>query len=297
MIDLTHRMQDINIALAEPSSDAAAPSTETSLEDKEQLLDELMELVESINQAKDLSTIGGLPTLLSLLTCPHPTLQWRAAEVIATCAQNNPEVQETFMEEGVLPAVWPLLEHPNVTCVIKGLLAVSCQVRGHVPSLQWFRNQRGVEKLTQLLKSASDTKVQRKCLQMLDYVLRVVPSDRQIAYGPLLPLLTGIISESEDGEVRTAALGVMQRLAGDVECLIKMQKDGGLVAAVQALQGQLDTLPEEDWGRAEDEAKLAVALLGDLSKPVPQEGNAAGTAAAGGPADSSMQLMALPTTE
>ncbi len=41
----------------------------------------------------DLHTIGGLPTLLGLLGSPHPSLRWRAAEVAATCVQNNPSVQ------------------------------------------------------------------------------------------------------------------------------------------------------------------------------------------------------------
>ena len=293
MLDLTDRMQDINTALS-----GETPTTEeasASLEDKEQLLDELMELVENIDQAKDLSTIGGLPTLLSLLSCPHPSLQWRAAEVIATCAQNNPEVQDGFLQGGVLPAVWPLLDHPNITCIIKGLLALSCQVRGHAPSLQWFRDQHGVDKLIKLLDN-EDKRVQRKCLQMLEYILRRVPGDRQEVCCPLLPLLTGIVAESEDGDVRESALAVMQRLAGDNACLREMQKDGSLMAAVQALQGQLDTIPQEDWGSAEDEARLAVALMGDLTKVVPEDSTVAGSPAEiGSTVGSSMQLMALPS--
>lgn len=44
--------------------------------------------------AADLHTIGGLPTLLSLLQDPHASIRWRAAEVVATCVQNNPPVQQ-----------------------------------------------------------------------------------------------------------------------------------------------------------------------------------------------------------
>lgn len=41
----------------------------------------------------DLHTIGGLPTLLDVLGCPHPSLRWRAGEVVATCMQNNESAQ------------------------------------------------------------------------------------------------------------------------------------------------------------------------------------------------------------
>ena len=44
--------------------------------------------------AADLHTIGGLPTLLGLLQDPHASIRWRAAEVVATCVQNNPPVQQ-----------------------------------------------------------------------------------------------------------------------------------------------------------------------------------------------------------
>ena len=44
----------------------------------------------------DLHTIGGLPTLLSLLQDSHACIRWRAAEVVATCVQNNPPVQQVL---------------------------------------------------------------------------------------------------------------------------------------------------------------------------------------------------------
>ncbi len=47
-----------------------------------------------LHAAADLHTIGGLPTLLSLLQDSHASIRWRAAEVVATCVQNNPPVQQ-----------------------------------------------------------------------------------------------------------------------------------------------------------------------------------------------------------
>lgn len=168
MIDLNQRMKDIKETLeagegAEGAADAAAAegggaAANVSLQDKERLLDELMDIVETIDLARgalrcccwpawgvlrlsvgggatcdcdcdfyrrhqggcrrssagpstglpslppclpsahccptaDLQTIGGLQTLLELLGSPHPSLRWRAAEVAATCVQNNPPTQ------------------------------------------------------------------------------------------------------------------------------------------------------------------------------------------------------------
>ena len=42
----------------------------------------------------DLHSIGGLPTVLKLLQDPEASVRWRAAEVVATCVQNNPPVQQ-----------------------------------------------------------------------------------------------------------------------------------------------------------------------------------------------------------
>lgn len=368
MLDLSNRMQDISIALNEPETteEASTPTTDvittttttTPLEDKERMLDELMEIVESIDQAKDLSTIGGLQTLLNLLSSPHASLRWRAAEVIATCVQNNPEVQDAFLEGGVLPALWPLIEHHtdgenliNTTtstssgsaiCLMKGMLAVSCQIRGHPASLQWFRGNNGLKKIISILSNTTrsmssggggvaegETRVQRKCLQMLEYLLNTVPSDRTSAVtlnidhttrstgtpdtpavgsttetsGSLLPLLVDLIASSGDGDIRSAALGVIHQLAGDDACLEELQKESiGVVAAVQAVQCKLDSLPREEWGQAEEEAKLAVVVMEELVRKkvvAGDSGGGGGSAVVGVEAErsASMQLMALPDQE
>lgn len=48
---------------------------------------DLMERVESIDNAGDLHTIGGLVPLIATMGSPHGTLRALAAEVLATCVQ------------------------------------------------------------------------------------------------------------------------------------------------------------------------------------------------------------------
>lgn len=57
------------------------------------LLEELHDIVGSIDYARDLRSIGGLPVLKKLLGCSSSQLRWRAADVVAACAQNNDSVQ------------------------------------------------------------------------------------------------------------------------------------------------------------------------------------------------------------
>ena len=64
----------------------------------------------------DLTHIGGLGTLLGLLGSGHPELRAAAAEVVATCVQNNPPVQQLFLEGGALPRLLALFADPDPTC-------------------------------------------------------------------------------------------------------------------------------------------------------------------------------------
>lgn len=91
MVDFTERMQAIQAGLEETAN--APDATEEQVAVAEKHLEELMDIVESIDFARDLRSIGGLPVLKALMRSPHPSLRWRAADVVATCAQNNPPVQ------------------------------------------------------------------------------------------------------------------------------------------------------------------------------------------------------------
>ena len=108
VVDLSKQLVEISSRLEEILPEDAS---EEDVAGKARLLDELLDLVESIDQAKDLSTVGGLGTLLRVIEGNEgrPGLQSRAVEVIAACAQNNPEVQASFFRDGVMPVVWGLL--------------------------------------------------------------------------------------------------------------------------------------------------------------------------------------------
>ncbi|KAL4855954.1 Hsp70-binding protein 1 [Chlorella vulgaris] len=284
MIDLSKRMQDIKATLdgGEAATAAESDAEPATLQQKEQLLDELMDIVDSIDLARDLHTIGGLTTLLELLDSPHPSLRWRAAEVAATCAQNNPDVQKAFLEGGALLRLLPLLHDADSTVQTKALLAISCLVRGYPPALIQLRQQDGPKLLIRLL-AQPEPRLQRKCLQVLQYMLRVVPLDRLPACeAGLVPALSSAL-ESEDSGVREAALAAAQQLAADNDCLrILQQASTGCIACftcwrgdaafkhgLEALLMRLDALPQDEWPAAEEEVTAAKQLSAALQRELP----------------------------
>ena len=90
MVDFSKRMEDMMEGLQEATS---ATSAKDDVQHAVHLLEELHDIVESIDFARDLKSIGGLPVLKQLLVHGAPELRWRTADVLAACAQNNLPVQ------------------------------------------------------------------------------------------------------------------------------------------------------------------------------------------------------------
>lgn len=77
----------------------------------------------------DLMTLGGLELCVSRYLCHVESgLRWRAAQLLASCAQNMPQVQEYLLKADVLPKLLQLTDSdPNPTVRVKALYAVSCE--------------------------------------------------------------------------------------------------------------------------------------------------------------------------
>lgn len=74
-------------------------------------------------------TLGGLELCLSQYLCHAQSgLRWRAAHLIATCAQNMSQVQVHLFSIGALPKLLQLTDSdPHPTVRVKALYAVSCK--------------------------------------------------------------------------------------------------------------------------------------------------------------------------
>ena len=77
----------------------------------------------------DLMTLGGLDLCMSqCLNHPQGSVRWRGAQLIASCAQNMPQVQCHLLSKGALPKLLQLTDSdPHPTVRVKALYAVSCK--------------------------------------------------------------------------------------------------------------------------------------------------------------------------
>lgn len=94
-------------------------------------LDALLDVTDNIDNAQDFCKLGGMALVVRrYLDADSAELRWRAAELVATCAQNAPHVQEAALELGALTRLLRRADADADTRVrVKALLAVSCLVR------------------------------------------------------------------------------------------------------------------------------------------------------------------------
>jgi hypothetical protein len=224
-------------------------TTTTTLEEKQELLDELHDIVENIDHARDLVKIGGLPTLLRLLRSPHASLRWRAADVVAASAANNPPVQRWLLGAGALPPLMALLELSAESAAFpadsrqdllrvrtKAVHALSAMVRHHDGGFDAFRQLGGVAQLCRLeggleggqqAEDADDDqqlllvrrRLLRKELELLRYSLEREPADCEAAaaLGTAERAAAAAALGKGEGqycpELRAAALAVLLEMA------------------------------------------------------------------------------------
>ncbi|XP_075993110.1 hsp70-binding protein 1 [Genypterus blacodes] len=126
--------------------------------EQESAFEMLSELCENLDNARDLMVLGGLDLCVSqYLRHSQSGLRWRAAQLIASCAQNMPQVQVHLLSIGALPKLLQLTDSdPNSTVRVKALYAVSCLVREQEAGLEAFLSHDGFSVLMRGMQSESE---------------------------------------------------------------------------------------------------------------------------------------------
>ncbi|TMS15048.1 Hsp70-binding protein 1 [Larimichthys crocea] len=127
-------------------------------DERESAFEVLSELCENLDNARDLMILGGLELCLSKYLCHAQSgLRWHAAELIASCAQNMPQVQVHLLSIGALPKLLQLTDSdPHPTVRVKALYAVSCLVREQEAGLQAFLTHDGFSVLMRGMQSENE---------------------------------------------------------------------------------------------------------------------------------------------
>ncbi|XP_038138160.1 hsp70-binding protein 1 [Cyprinodon tularosa] len=149
-------------------------------DERESAFEVLSELCENLDNARDLMVLGGLELCVSrYLLHVKSGLRWRAAQLLASCAQNMPQVQEYLLKMDVLPKLLQLTDSdPNPTVRVKALYAVSCLVREQEAGLQVFVANDGFSVLMRGMQSENE-KVRTKSAFLLLNLLTSNPEHKE----------------------------------------------------------------------------------------------------------------------
>ncbi|KAA0706109.1 Hsp70-binding protein 1 [Triplophysa tibetana] len=222
-------------------------------DEREDALEVLSELCENLDNARDLMKLGGLDLCMSrCLGHSEAGIRWRAAQLIASCAQNMPEVQCYLLNQGALPTLLQHTDHDtNSTVRVKALYAVSCLVREQEAGLKDFLTHdgfsvlmRGMQSdskklrtksaflLLNLLTSHPEHKETVLSMGMVQQLVSVLRSPHSSIHEHVLGVLCCLVEESPRGvsDCRDPSLGLeellnqrMQDLKGQEESLEQLE--------------------------------------------------------------------------
>uniref|UniRef100_A0A672PSA7 Hsp70-binding protein 1 n=1 Tax=Sinocyclocheilus grahami TaxID=75366 RepID=A0A672PSA7_SINGR len=227
-------------------------SEEEEKDEREEVLEMLSELCENLDNARDLMKLGGLDLCMSRCLCHSEAgIRWRAAQLIASCAQNMPEVQFYLLNQGALLTLLQLADHDaNSTVRIKALYDL-CLVREQEAGLRDFLSHDGFSVLMRGMQSDSE-KLRTKSaflllnlltshpehkgntvlsMGMVQQLVSVLRSPHSSVHEHVLGALCGLVEDSPRGvnDCRDASLGLeellnqrVQDLRGREESLVKL---------------------------------------------------------------------------
>lgn len=126
--------------------------SDEQLENISELFEEINYLLEGLDKGIDFDKLGGVKHCLSLMHSSYSSIQWRAADTIANCAQNMPQVQYSIIEAKGLEVLLYTLKKTDVDMVrVKCLYALSSIIGGNNVAEKLFIDLKGVDTVIKLL--------------------------------------------------------------------------------------------------------------------------------------------------
>ncbi|XP_071719851.1 hsp70 nucleotide exchange factor FES1-like [Rutidosis leptorrhynchoides] len=260
-IDVVKRMKEITLVMQTPDNILEQQGvTPTDIED---MLDELQDHAESIDNANDLNSIGGLVPLLNYLRNTHANIRAKAAEIVGVIVQNNPKSQQLVMDaNGMEPLLSNFVSDPDVTVRTKSLGALYCLIWHNKPAIAAFRLANGYAALKDALSSES-VRFQRKALNLIHYLIQENPSDCNVVTKLGFPRIMTHLVSSEDSEVREGALRGLYELAKDKTVNSDNsthEDDEKLKQALEERINDISMMSSEDLAAVRDERQLVDSL-------------------------------------
>lgn len=180
LAQLSGQLMPDQVTLMREALSLALNESEAEAEREEGIL-QLQELVEDIDNAKDLKSIGEFATVVGLLESGLASLQAGAAWTLGSAVKNHRELQLHLLEEGGLPTLLRLLTSHAVPAVrMKAVYAISALL-GNCPEAQAaFASLDGMRALLAATHDTSSPSLVRKGLVLLTDLLQEGRQDSSV---------------------------------------------------------------------------------------------------------------------
>jgi len=194
-----------------------------SVQEKEvETLEELFDLVENIENANDLITLGGIPALLDLLRdCTRPRVCSASCGVVAAIMANNPRGQQTLLSSGALSFLLAALETFQQQATSTGsnddlikaearvLSAVSSLVRELPPAQKEFIEKGGMELLHKIQDQESPLLVMRVVSALWRFSTTKENVEVLVKEGFISDLINYLLSDDSSENLRERAADIL----------------------------------------------------------------------------------------
>ncbi|KAL9230807.1 hypothetical protein vseg_006109 [Gypsophila vaccaria] len=228
-------------------------NSSVSVEDRLRALEELLVLVEPIDNANDLGTLGGLDAIMRQLDNIDPEVRKLAAWVLGKATQNNPAVQQQVLELGILAKLIKMVKSDFTEAATKALYAVSAAIRNNAVAQEVFYAEAGDLMLKDILSNSTfDIRLRRKCVFLVGDL-----AESQLEDGPKAKLpffsdrvfLKAVVSltSSDDLDLQEKALIAIKSLLQLQSIEVSIFREAcGLDKALESMKLQLQQLMEDE---------------------------------------------------
>lgn len=251
---------------------APAPTEAELVQYKDTLLDELLTTIDQIDNAQTFCKIRGIPVLLKLMSLSDKvpdTTRALAIEVLAVIVQNNPLAQKMVLEAQALPVLCHLVQASSghsLICRTKGLLALSCLIRGNdvIERLFLGPEMMGLQYILPALQEQEHVKLQRKALFFLRSLFQR-STDNAEAIMPYFPIASLVkFITHDDTDLRETSLSLLVNFAQEFKsafdlCVEKLGHDETL-AKLHGRERTIAQLSAEEVEYAQIEVELIQSL-------------------------------------
>eukprot|EP01085_Mycamoeba_gemmipara_P002056 Mycagemm_TRINITY_DN10053_c0_g2::TRINITY_DN10053_c0_g2_i1::g.2056::m.2056 type:complete len:308 gc:universal TRINITY_DN10053_c0_g2_i1:985-62(-) len=220
-------------------------TTGATVEERETALEELNFLTETLDNANDLSKLGGLPPLVAALSDPSAGIRQRASWTLGTCVQNNHPFQHLLMQGGGLEPLLKLLQEDPVPEVrSKALFCLSGLLCNNKEGCDEFSRKGGWQAMVRCFRRG-DLNLARKLTFILNNFMKQMPAIKDLLIEPESAATILDLLQMDDTDLCEKTLTLLRSIMEQSPRNVKRYKEQGAEKRLQELDTRLRALSKE----------------------------------------------------